>query len=72
MIITQSYLNKLIGRKITLTRSSLIHFHRPNFPDPVGRIIKVTKDGRFIVKWYTIHHKQYDVNIFEDEFIINE
>lgn len=72
MIITQSYLKKLIGRKIILTKSGLIDFHRSNTPDPVGRILAVTDDGRFIVKWYTIHHNPYDVNIFEDEFIIND
>lgn len=76
MIITQSYLKKLVGRKIILTKSGLIDFHRSNAPDPapdpVGRILDVTDDGRFIVKWYTIHHNQYDVNIFEDEFIIND
>ena len=72
MIITQSYLKKLIGKKITLIKSNLIDFHKTNAPDPVGRILTVTNDGRFIVKWYTIHHNPYDVNIFEDEFIIHD
>ena len=72
MIITQSYLKQLIGRKITLTKSCLIDFYRINTPNPVGRILDITNDGRFVVKWYTIHHNPYDVNIFEDEFIIND
>lgn len=72
MIITQSYLKKLIGRKITLTKSNLIDFHRINAPNPVGHILNITKDGRIIVKWYTIHHNPYDINIFEDEFIIHD
>ena len=50
MIIKQSYLKKLIGKKITLTKSGLIDFYRINAPNPVGRIINITKDGRFIVK----------------------
>lgn len=72
MIIKQSYLKKLIGKKITLKKSGLIDFYRINAPNPVGRILDITKDGRLIVKWYTIHHNPYDVNIFEDQFIIHD
>ena len=40
--------------------------------NPVGRIINIKNDGRLIVKWYTSHHNQYDINIFEDKFKIHE
>lgn len=72
MIIKTSYLKTLIGKKVTLLESNLVDFYRPNVTNPVGRIINTTKDGRLIVKWYTSHHNQYDINIFEDKFKIHE
>ena len=72
MIIKTSYLKTLIGKQVTLLESNLTEFYRPNATTPIGRIVNITEDGRLIINWYTTHHNNYNINIFEDKFKIHE
>lgn len=70
MFISQSYLQSLIGRKITLLESDLPDFQKLH-KKPKGKIIDVTPDQQLIIKWFTQHHPNYTIDITTDRIHIH-
>ena len=69
MYISKSYLQSLIGRKITLMKSDLDDFKNLKLK-PTGRIIGVTPCQQLIIKWFTPHHPNITVDLETDRIHI--
>lgn len=70
MYISKSYLQSLIGRKITLLESDLDDFKYLKLK-PTGRIIGVTPCQQLIVKWFTKNHPNITIDLERDQIYIH-